>query len=59
MAPPSYTPMAWWELLRLLSGHRPAGTDFGYHVDAKFSGDSGTGKRVEGRPCDVTFAKVK
>ncbi len=40
-------------------GHRPAGSDFGYHVDAKFSGESGTGKRVEGRPCDVTFAKVK
>ncbi len=39
-------------------GHRPAGTDFGYHVDAKFSGDSGTGKRVEGRPCELTFAKV-
>ena len=40
-------------------GHRPAGTDFGYHVDAKFSGDSGTGKRVEGRPCELTFEKVK
>lgn len=40
-------------------GHRPAGTDFGYHVDAKFSGDSGTGKRVEGRPCELTFAKAK
>jgi hypothetical protein len=40
-------------------GHRPAGTDFGYHVDAKFLGDSGTGKRVEGRACEVTFAKVK
>jgi hypothetical protein len=40
-------------------GHRPAGTDFGYHVDAKFSGESGTGKRVEGRPCELTFTKVK
>lgn len=39
-------------------GHRPAGTDFAYHVDAKFSGESGTGKRVEGRPCELTFAKV-
>jgi hypothetical protein len=40
-------------------GHRPAGSDFAYHVDAKFSGESGTGKRVEGRPCELTFAKVK
>lgn len=39
-------------------GHRPAGSDFAYHVDAKFSGESGTGKRVEGRPCELTFAKV-
>ena len=38
-------------------GHRPAGTQYGYHIDAKFSGDSGTGKRVEGRACSVTFAK--
>ena len=30
------------------------GHGVGYHVDAKFSGDSGTGKRVEGRPCELT-----
>jgi hypothetical protein len=38
-------------------GRRPAGTEYGYHVDAKFSGRSGTGKRVEGRPCSVEFTK--
>jgi hypothetical protein len=38
-------------------GERPAGTQYGYHVDAKFDGASGTGHRVEGRPCTVTFAK--
>ena len=38
-------------------GRRPAGTEYGYHVDAKFSGKSGTGKRVEGRPCSVEFTK--
>jgi hypothetical protein len=38
-------------------GHRPKGTAYGYHIDAKFSDKDGSGKRVEGRPCDVTFAK--
>lgn len=38
-------------------GHRPAGTGYGYHIDAKFSGKKGSGKRVEGRPCDVTFER--
>jgi hypothetical protein len=36
-------------------GHLRAGTRYNYHVDAKFSGDSGSGKRVEGRPCTVEF----
>jgi hypothetical protein len=40
-------------------GHRPAGTQYGYHVDAKFTEESGTGKRVEGRPCSVTFARKR
>lgn len=40
-------------------GRRPAGTRYGYHIDAKFTGDSGTGKRVEGRPCSVTFSRNK
>src|SRR5579863_1127134 len=30
-------------------GRRPAGTQYGYHIDATFSGNHGTGKRVEGR----------
>ena|ERR1700733_10993572 len=38
-------------------GHRPAGTQYGYHIEAKFSDDSGTGKRIEGRPCTVEFTK--
>ena len=38
-------------------GHRRAGTPYNYHVDAKFSGDSGSGKRVEGRACTVEFKR--
>lgn len=38
-------------------GHRPAGTRYNYHVQANFSGDSGSGKRVEGRPCTIEFKK--
>jgi hypothetical protein len=38
-------------------GHRPAGTAYGYHVDAEFTDTSGKGHRVEGRPCTVTFSK--
>jgi hypothetical protein len=38
-------------------GHRPRGSAFGYHVEGKFSEKEGTGKRVEGRPCAVDFAK--
>jgi len=38
-------------------GQRPAGTEYGYHIDAKFSDTSGKGARVEGRPCTVTFTK--
>jgi hypothetical protein len=38
-------------------GHRPAGTRYNYHVEANFSGDSGTGKRTEGRPCTLEFKK--
>jgi hypothetical protein len=38
-------------------GQRPAGTAYGYHVDAKFSGDTGSGHRVEGRPCSVSFTR--
>jgi len=38
-------------------GRRPAGSAFGYHIEGKFSEKEGNGKRVEGRPCEVTFAK--
>jgi hypothetical protein len=40
-------------------GQRPAGTSYGYHIDAKFSDTTATGTRVEGRPCTVTFTKTK
>ncbi len=40
-------------------GHRRAGTRYNYHVEATFSGDSGIGKRVEGRPCSLEFKKTK
>jgi class 3 adenylate cyclase len=33
------------------------GTPFGYHVAARFEGSSGTGKRLELRPCDMRFVK--
>jgi hypothetical protein len=38
-------------------GQRPAGSKYGYHVASKFTDLSGTGTRVEGRPCTATFAK--
>jgi hypothetical protein len=40
-------------------GQRPAGSAYGYHLDSKFSGESGTGTRVEGRPCSAAFTKRK
>jgi hypothetical protein len=38
-------------------GHRPPGTQYGYHVDVQFTGNTGKGRRIEGRPCTVSFAK--
>ena len=38
-------------------GQRPAGSAYGYHLDSKFSGASGKGTRVEGRPCTATFTR--
>ena len=38
-------------------GHRPPGTEYGYHVDVQFTGNRGKGNRVEGGPCSVSFAK--
>jgi hypothetical protein len=40
-------------------GQRPAGTAYGYHIEAKFSDTAGSGSRVEGRPCTVSFTKQK
>ena len=38
-------------------GQRPAGTAYGYHVEARFSADRAEGHRVEGRPCTVLWAR--
>jgi hypothetical protein len=38
-------------------GQRPAGTEYGYHIEAKLTNTSGTGHRVEGRPCTVVLNK--
>jgi hypothetical protein len=38
-------------------GNLPRGTEFGYHVAGKLNETSGTGSRVEGRPCTLDFIK--
>jgi hypothetical protein len=38
-------------------GQRPAGTEYGYHLAVEFTATSGTGHRVEGRPCTVSFTR--
>lgn len=40
-------------------GHLPSGTEYGYHIEAKFADDEGTGHRVEGRACDLTFRRIR
>jgi hypothetical protein len=35
----------------------PRGTEYNYHIDAHFEKNSGTGTRVEGRPCSFQFEK--
>jgi hypothetical protein len=35
----------------------PRGTEYGYNIDAKFEGSTGTGTRIEGRPCTFHFEK--
>jgi hypothetical protein len=35
----------------------PRGTDYSYSIDAHFQGRSGTGTRVEGRPCSFEFLR--
>jgi hypothetical protein len=38
-------------------GQRPKGTQYGFHVASLFTEQSGTGTRVEGRPCSIAFKK--
>jgi hypothetical protein len=40
-------------------GQRPAGTQYGYHVSARFTAERAEGHRVEGRPCTVLFTREK
>jgi hypothetical protein len=35
----------------------PKGTEYGYNIDAHFEDATGTGTRIEGRPCSLKFAK--
>jgi hypothetical protein len=41
------------------TGHRPVGTQYAYHIEAKFSENSGNGKRVEGRSCSFAFTRTR
>ena len=38
-------------------GQRPAGTSYGYHVDAQFTLDHAAGHRIEGRRCTVVWIR--
>jgi hypothetical protein len=35
----------------------PRGTQYGYNIQAHFAGATGTGRRIEGRPCTYTFTR--
>jgi hypothetical protein len=35
----------------------PRGVPYGYQVAARFEGTRGTGRRMQVRPCDLTFVK--
>ena len=35
----------------------PRGTEYSYNIKAQFKGTTGTGSRVEGRPCSFRFEK--
>ena len=39
------------------AGHSPAGNAYAYHVLATFTAATGSGKRIEGRVCNLTFVK--
>jgi hypothetical protein len=38
-------------------GDTPVGTEFNYHIRSQFGDRTGTGTRVEGRPCSFEFEK--
>ncbi|MGG5821197.1 hypothetical protein [Falsiroseomonas sp. HW251] len=38
-------------------GRVPRQSDYRYTVEARFAGNSGTGRRLETRPCDLTFRR--
>jgi hypothetical protein len=38
-------------------GGQPGGTPYAFHAVAHFDHNAGNGHRIEGRPCDLTFAK--
>jgi hypothetical protein len=40
-------------------GHRPPGTRYGYHIDTQFDDQAGKGHRVEGRPCEADFSRMR
>lgn len=40
------------------TGHLPPGTPYNYRIEAKFSGDSGSGDRDAGRTCKISFKKT-
>ena len=35
----------------------PRGTEYSYDIEAHFGDDTGTGARIEGRPCSLRFEK--
>ena len=35
----------------------PRGTEYSYNIDAHFAASTGTGTRIEGRPCSYQFQK--
>jgi hypothetical protein len=43
---------------RAALGERPPGTPYSYHIDARFSDNSGTGHRVKSRSCTVSFTRT-
>jgi hypothetical protein len=40
------------------TGHLPPGTPYKYRIEGQFSGDSGSGERVSGRTCKISFSRT-